>query len=447
MPPAATAPDPSRPLARRPTPGWLGRLGEMAIDPSDSEDMRLRKTMLLLIAGLMNVAAFAWLGIYWLMGIRMPSSLPLGYQVASAALLAYFLRTRNFDHYRLAQLSLFLFVPFAIQWSIGSFVSSSGVVLLALLAPISAMIVYGHREAIPWFVAYIVLTVMSGVFDFVLSDGRQEGIPMQTIAVFFVLNFTILSTIVFLLFQFFVKQKDEFQSQLAAQHELVRVEREKSENLLVSILPAHVAERLKNRQTTIADGFSDVTVMFADIVDFTRLSEQLTPGEIVAMLDVVFTRMDHLTAQYGLDKIKTIGDAYMVAGGLSDRRRAYVDAVAEMALDLQHLMHSDTQLARYQLALHVGIATGPATAGVIGTTRFVYDLWGDTVNLASRLTGEAPAGGIVIDENTRQRLEGRFEIAPPRMVQVKGKAELPAYALLGQSSGVTRDNARPSLAA
>ncbi|MCU0869647.1 MAG: adenylate/guanylate cyclase domain-containing protein [Burkholderiales bacterium] len=441
MPSAAPPDDLPRARRRRSTPGLLGRLGEMAIDPADTEDMQLRKTMLLLIAGLMNVAACAWLGIYWLMGIKLPTSLPLGYQVASAALLAYFLKTRNFDHYRLAQLSLFLFVPFAIQWSIGSFVSSSGVVLLALLAPISAMIVYGHREAIPWFVAYIVLTVMSGVFDFLLSEGAESGIPMQTVAVFFVLNFTILSTIVFLLFQFFVKQKDEFQAELAAQHDLVRIEREKSENLLVSILPVHVAERLKNRQTTIADGFSDVTVMFADIVDFTRLSERLSPGEVVAMLDVVFTQMDHLTARYGLDKIKTIGDAYMVAGGLSDRRRAYVDAVAEMALDLQHLMRTDAQLARYQLSLHVGIATGPATAGVIGTTRFVYDLWGDTVNIASRLTGEAPAGGIVIDQNTQQRLAGRFDIAPARMVQVKGKDALAAYALLGQG---TSTDAKPT---
>jgi class 3 adenylate cyclase len=312
--------------------GWLERLGSAAIDPSDSDELRLRKTLLLLASGLMNIAAFLWLAIYWLMGQKLPSSLPLGYQAASALLLVYYLKTKNFDHYRLAQLGLFLFVPFAIQWSIGSFVSSSGIVLLALLAPIGAMVVYGHRESIPWFAAYTILTVMSGVFDYLLADGQQDAVPMRTIAVFFVLNFGILSTVVFLVLRHFVKQKDIYQRELARQHELVRVEREKSEALLTSILPPHIAERLKNEQSNIADGFADVTVMFADIVSFTRLAEELTPSEVVSFLNDVFTRLDHLSTRYGLDKIKTIGDAYMVVGGLSHSRQFYVDAIADMAL-------------------------------------------------------------------------------------------------------------------
>jgi class 3 adenylate cyclase len=412
--------------------GWLERLGSAAIDPSDSDELRLRKTLLLLASGLMNIAAFLWLAIYWLMGQKLPSSLPLGYQAASALLLVYYLKTKNFDHYRLAQLGLFLFVPFAIQWSIGSFVSSSGIVLLALLAPIGAMVVYGHRESIPWFAAYTILTVMSGVFDYLLADGQQDAVPMRTIAVFFVLNFGILSTVVFLVLRHFVKQKDIYQRELARQHELVRVEREKSEALLTSILPPHIAERLKNEQSNIADGFADVTVMFADIVSFTRLAEELTPSEVVSFLNDVFTRLDHLSTRYGLDKIKTIGDAYMVVGGLSHSRQFYVDAIADMALELQEMARSDGTFSRYNLSFHIGIATGPAVAGVIGATRFSYDLWGDTVNVASRITSEAPGGCIVVDKTTYRRLGSRYDFAEPRNVVYKGKGELAVYRLIGR---------------
>ncbi len=140
---------------------------------------------------------------------------------------------------------------------------------------------------------------------------------MKTVAVFFVLNFTIISTMVYLLLRHFVQQRDRFESRLAEQHELVRVEREKSEKLLLSILPAHIADRLKHQPGNIADGYADVSVMFADVVNFTKLAEELTPNQVVSFLDEVFTRFDQLTNQHGLDKIKTIGDAYMVVGGLT----------------------------------------------------------------------------------------------------------------------------------
>ena len=411
---------------------WLERLAAAAIDPSDSDELRLRKTLLLLAAGLMNIAAVLWLAIYWAMGLKLPTSLPLGYQATSAALLLYYLKTKNFDHYRFAQLALFLFVPFAIQWTIGSFVSSSGIVLLALLAPVGAMVVYGHREALPWFAAYAVLTVMSGAFDYFLAEGDSAGMPMKTVAVFFVLNFTILSTIVFLLLRHFVKQKDRYQSELASQHALVRAERIKSEALIASMLPEHVAERLKNERATIADGYADVTVMFADIVNFTRLAEELTPAEVVAFLNDVFTRLDHLSARHQLDKIKTVGDAYMVVGGLASGRQTYVDSIADMAIDLTEMTRKDPGFRRYGMAFHIGIATGPAVAGVIGATRFSYDLWGDTVNVASRITAEASGGTILVDRTTFRRLGSRYEFGEPRNVVFKGKGELAVYQLVGR---------------
>ncbi|MEO8157756.1 MAG: adenylate/guanylate cyclase domain-containing protein [Betaproteobacteria bacterium] len=412
--------------------GLIARLGAAAIDETDSEVVRLRKTLLMFASGLMNMAAILWLLIYWWMGLKLPTSVPLGFQVISAAVLAVYLRTRNFDFFRVAQLSLFLFFPFVIQWSIGSFVSSSGIALLALLAPVGAMVCYGPRESIPWFIAYVVLTILSGVFDFFLAKGEESGIPMKTVAVFFVMNFTIISTMVYLLLRHFVQERDRFESRLAEQHDLVRVEREKSEKLLLSILPAHVAERLKHQPGTIADGFADVSVMFADVVNFTRLAEELTPNQVVSFLDEVFTRFDRLSDQHGLDKIKTIGDAYMVVGGLADNRLNYADHVADMALEMIELTRSDPQMRRLGVELHIGIATGPAIAGVIGATRFIYDLWGDTVNLASRLTSEAEPGCILVDKTTFRRLGHRYSCEAPKDIPIKGKGSTTTYRLSGK---------------
>jgi adenylate cyclase len=424
----------AQPLDGVPIPGrgWLNRLGEAAIDPSDSDELKLRKTLLMFASGLMNVAAIIWLAIYWSMGLRLPTSIPLGFQILSALVIAIYLRTRNFDFFRVAQLALFLFFPFVIQWSIGSFVSSSGIALLALLAPVGAMVCYGPRESIPWFIAYVVLTVLSGIFDFFLARGADYGIPMKTVAVFFVMNFTIISTMVYLLLRYFMQERNRFEKELAEQHELVRSEREKSERLLVSILPSHVAERLKLNPGTIADGFADVTVMFADVVDFTRLADELTPNQVVTFLDEVFTRFDQLTDKYGLDKIKTIGDAYMVVGGLTGSEGNYAENVADMALEMLDLTRSDPQLRRLGVQLHVGIATGPAVAGVIGSTRFIYDLWGDTVNVASRLTSEATAGNILLDRTTSKRLGQHYSIDAPKDIEIKGKGLMTVFRLSGK---------------
>jgi adenylate cyclase len=411
-------------------PGFISRLASAAIDLNDDEVMRLRKTTLMLASGLMNVAAIVWLAIYWSMGLKLPTTIPFGFQVLSTLVVYVFLRTQNFELFRIVQLALFLFFPFIVQWSIGSFVSSSGIALLALLAPIGAMVCYGPRESIPWFVAFLVLTGVSGVFDFYLASGDSYGIPMRTIAVFFVLNFTIVATVMWLLLRYFVQQRDSFQEQLSRQHELVQIERNKSDQLLKNLLPEHVAERLKRNPGTIADGFADVSVMVADVVGFTRLAEELAPKQVVSFLDSVFSRFDELTDKYALDKIKTVGDAYLVAGGLEGDHMDYVDRTANMALDMIEIARSDAGLRGHGLQLHVAIATGPVIAGVIGSKRFMYDVWGDTVNIAFRLTGEAANDTIVVDKTTYRRLGQRYRFEDEREVKVKGKDVMSIYRLV-----------------
>jgi len=336
---------------------------------------------------------------------------------------------------------LFLFAPFIMQWSIGNSITSSGVMLWALLAPVAAVVVSGWRESIPWFIAYMVMTALSGFFDYFLSTGLQTGIAMNTIGMFFALNFAAMSSLIYFLIRHFVLETEKIKGQLSEQHALLAEEQQKSESLLLNILPSHIAQRLKDKREQIADGCSDVTVMFADISNFTQLSELLSPEQVVHVLNTIFSWFDAMTEKYKLDKIKTIGDAYMVVGGLTrDDHHEHVSHIADMALDMEDFLALHPDLARYNIGIHVGIATGPVVAGVIGTKRFSYDLWGDTVNVASRLTNEAAQGEIVVDTNTYNRLRQYYKFSPPDRIVVKGKGEMTAYRLTGKDPAIRYKN-------
>lgn len=415
----------------------LGRLTKAlerrAFAQSDTEEEKLRKNVLIFACGCMNVGVVAWLALYWAMGLQFSTTVPLAYQLVSVLSLGVYLATGGFATFRATQLSLFLFVPFIMQWSIGSYITSSGVMLWALLAPIGAAFFQGWRQSIPWFVAYIVLTGVSGFFDYFLGVGKESGTPVKTIAVFFGLNFAAISTIVYLLVRYFVDENEKIKARLAREHQLLAEEQEKSERLLLNILPGPIAERLKQRQSPIADGLADVTVMFADIVNFTKLTEELAPKEMVALLNEVFSNFDHLAEKHGLEKIKTIGDAYMVAGGLGDGGNAdYVRAVADLALEIRELIAGHPTFRHQNIGLHIGIGTGPVVAGVMGTKRLTYDLWGDTVNVASRLTSEGVAGRIQVDKTTYNRLRSRYHFEGPHAIMVKGKGEMSVYRLIGK---------------
>lgn len=200
------------------------------------------------------------------------------------------------------------------------------------------------------------------------------------------------------------------------------------------MLPEAIAERLKQRQEgIIADGFSEVTVLFADIVDFTAHAERSPPEATVALLNDLFSRFDALTEARGLEKIKTIGDAYMVAGGLPDRRPDHAAAVAELALGMLELAAGCRLPDGRPVRLRIGVATGPVLAGVIGRRRFSYDLWGDTVNTASRMETTGVPGCIQVTERTRQLLGERFLFQQRGRIQVKGKGTMRTYFLSGRT--------------
>lgn len=423
----------------------LNELGSRVIEEADTEQDQLRRKLLIFASALMGFASMLWLAIYSAMGIKFSATVPFVYLVATACSLAVFLWTRNFDVFRVIQIGLFLFVPFVMQWSIGSYVSSSGVMLWALLAPVGAVLVYDARQSIPWFGAYIVLASVSGFFDYYLATELPKHINMQTIAVFFTLNFVAMSTIIYVLVNYFMLQREKLQAALDHEHLLLLKEQAQSERLLLNVLPASIAQRLKANPDTIADGFANVSVMFADIKDFTRLASDQPPIVIVESLNRVFSHFDGLAEKYGLEKIKTIGDAYMVAGGLLDRRSAqatvgafaHTHAMLSMALDMLDYMETLPPIGNTRLRLHIGLCTGPVVAGVIGIKKFIYDLWGDTVNLASRVTDKASEGCVLVDTNTREHMGSLYEFSAPITLDVRGKGEVTAYQLIRRRGGVT----------
>lgn len=398
----------------------------------DDQEDQLRRNLLIFASAFMTFVVMFWLAIYWMMGLRFSSNVPLAYQVISVASMLYYHKTRNFAVFRFVQLSLFLFAPFIMQWSIGNSITSSGVMLWALLAPIGAVVVADWRESIPWFIAYIVLTAVSGVFDFFLGVGQLSAIPLKTIGVFFALNFAAMSTIIYLLMRYFVLETKKMKSQLDQKHKLLLEEQEKSEQLLSNMLPDHIAQRLKNNPGLIADGYADVTVMFADIVNFTQLTERMSPEQMVGLLNTIFSWFDSFSGKYGIEKIKTIGDAYMVAGGLTRDNSDYTVNVADMALEIREFVAHHPDMVKHHIGIHVGIATGPVVAGVMGTKRIIYDLWGDTVNMASRLTDEAAGGHIQVDTTTYRRLRHQYQFEPSSISHLKGMGDIATYRLMGK---------------
>lgn len=418
---------------------FLSSMRNAGIAAGDPEELQLKKSLLMLATGLVCVLSMLWLFIYWQLGPQFSTTIPFVFQLLLAGNMALYLKTCNFDFFRHTQLALFLFMPFVAQWSIGNFITASGVSLWGLLAPIGAILFCGVRESIAWFAAYIFMTMLSGFFDYYLADAMLKpanlAVPIRTSVFFFVLNFIAVSSIVYLLLRFSTLEKEKAARRLDEAHRLLQIEQERSEKLLLNILPGPIAERLKNSSQTIADGFSDVTVMFADIVNFTRVAEGLTPQQVFAMLNRIFSSFDELAEKYGIEKIKTIGDAYMVAGGLNTAQASYSEAIADMAIDMRDLLHRDFNVNQLHLEVRIGIGTGPVVAGVVGKKKFIYDVWGDTVNIASRITSEGIPGMIQVDETTYRRLQEHYEFEAPQTLYLKGKGNMPVYRLIARKAG------------
>jgi adenylate cyclase len=414
----------------------IARLALIGADPRDDEERRFRKALLVIIAVLILPIAFVWGTLYLALGTPAGVIAYLYFAVSAIAILV-FARTLDAEAFLVTELVAILLAPTVSMAFVGGFVASGGVGLWGIMAPLGALVFRGWRSGLRWFVAFLAVFLLSGIVG--EAFGGLSELPGWFQSAMIALNVSVGGAVVFILLALFAKQREEALGAL-------RIEQAKAESLLLNILPSSIADKLKVETQTIADQFSSASILFADVVDFTPLSERLPPADVVGILDHLFSHFDMLAERYGLEKIKTIGDCYMVAAGVPTPRPDHARALALMALDMLDAMRSSDDVGHLGLELRVGINSGPVVAGVIGRKRFLYDLWGDAVNTASRMESHGTPGRIQITRATYELLIDEFEFEPRGTVMVKGKGEMEAWYLVGRKQAaapaVEREPAR-----
>jgi adenylate cyclase len=408
--------------------GWIdtvvARLARIGADPRDDADLRQKKSLLVLIAALILPVSGVWGALYVGFG-SWAGITAFIYFAVSLGSLVVFARTGRFRLFLVTQLVDILLSPTAGQMFVGGFLPSGGVALWAILAPLGALVFLEVRRAIRWFVAFVLIVLLTGVAGelFFLDAGFPPWFPSTMLA----LNIVGAGAISFTLLASFAKQRNEA---LAA----LRVEQERSELLLVNILPRSIADRLKSAHQTIADHFDAASIVFADVVNFTPFAQRLSPAEVVGILDDLFSHFDTLVERHGLEKIKTIGDAYMAAAGVPDPSPRHARMAARLALEMREAIATSAVGGGSGLELRIGINSGPLIAGVIGSKRFLYDLWGDAVNTASRMESQGMPGEIQITRATYELLKDEFVCRRRGTIEVKGKGQMETWYLVGPRS-------------
>ena len=394
---------------------WMERtlpiVARIGSDPADDDDIRLQKSLLVICALLFMVAGWAWGVMYYFFQEPLAGSIPFSYGIFSLLSILYFARTRRYAFFCFSQLLLILLLPFLLMVTLGGFINGSAVILWALICPLGALLFDHRRRALRWFLAFVGLVVLSG---FLQPYVRLTNHLSQTVVIFFfVINLLGVSSLVFLMVSYFVGQKNLFQ--------------QKSETLLLNILPKEIAAILKNESRTIADHYDEASVLFADMVGFTPLSAQLPPVEMVELLNEVFSYFDSLVDKYNVEKIRTIGDSYMVASGVPRGRPDHAQALVRMGLEMRDYIATHTFGHNQQVNFRIGINSGSMIAGVIGRRKFVYDVWGDAVNIASRMESHGLGGAVQITQTTHELIKDEFVCEPRGKVNVKGKGEMDVW--------------------
>ena len=402
------------------TAALIERALSIGADPRDTADLRFRKRLLVGVALTILPVGFLWGCLYWAVGERAVALTPWAYVAGSAISLAVFARTRRFAFVRTAQFLLILLGPAAGTIMLGGLDESSSVILWSLFAPLGAVAFDRPSRAWPWFAAFVAVLLVSLVLAEVVRPNGAD-LPDAFVLTFDILNILVVSLVAMILLVTFARGRETAQARVEA--------------LLLNVLPAEVAERLQSEPNSIADDFDDASILFADVVDFTPLSSRLHAREVVGLLDRLFTSFDELVDRYGVEKIKTIGDCYMVAAGVPSRRPDHAHALAGLALEMRECARSCLPEVEHDLRLRIGISSGPVVAGVIGRRRFLYDLWGDTVNMASRMESHGSPDAIQITRSTWELVRDDFVAEPLGLVDVKGKGAVETWRLVGSRGG------------
>ncbi|MDP6512870.1 MAG: adenylate/guanylate cyclase domain-containing protein [SAR202 cluster bacterium] len=404
----------------------LGRVEQSAERLSrshaDPQELRLQKNILMAAAVMMSMGGIVWGVICAVFSEPWASLIPFSYTSITLVNIIAFRLFNWFGIFRFIQILISLMLPFALMAALGGFLNSGAVVFWSLVAPLGAVLVTDRRGAIYWFLAFVGVVIIGGIME---PFGREgNDLPYAVITIFFVMNVLAPASLAIIVLQYFVRQKDTAMS-------LLQQEQEKSERLLLNVLPAGIAEILKDdtQTSTIADNFEAVSVLFADVVGSTPLTVELTPKSMVELLNDVFSHFDTLVEKYGLEKIRTIGDNYMVASGVPEPREDHAIALAGMAVEMNEYLHHRPSTSHTHLEFRIGMNSGPVVGGVIGNTKFHYDIWGDAVNTASRMESHGLPGKIQITKETYELLRDDFICAERGLVDVKGKGMMETWFL------------------
>lgn len=396
-------------------------MAHIGVDPNDSDELRLQKSSLTLGAFMFILAGALWGILYFLFGQPIAGAIPFSYAVVSFFSVIFFHYTRRYESLLFSQLLLILFLPFLLMIALGGFVNSSGVILWSVICPLGALIFEKPGRATRWLVAYLALLIISGFLEFHPLVNAPLSPTLR--AIFFVMNIGAVSAIAVVLLAYFVSQKNQL-------FMLLQNEQAKSENLLLNILPKEIAAILKNENRTIANHYTEASVLFADMVGFTPLSAQIPPVEMVELLNEAFSFFDSLLDKYNVEKIRTIGDSYMVASGVPRQRPDHAQALVRMALEMRDYVAEHEFCNGHHVSFRIGINSGSMIAGVIGRRKFVYDVWGDAVNIASRMESHGLGGAVQITQTTYELIKDEFVCEPRGTVNVKGKGEMEVWLVL-----------------
>ncbi len=393
---------------------------QFASESGDTEEIRSEKIAIFLVAVSCSLAGILWAAMYGVIfGWTLATVLPFAFTiiVGSALVISHVLKNHLIVIY--VQILSIMMITAVIQWLIGGLFDSGGLLAWAAIGPLVALMFFSPKRSIPWFLLYIVILGITVAFDDYFADRALE-ISDNTRTLFFAMNLGGPSLVIFIFAGYFVRSA-------------IR-ERSKANRLLLNVLPAEIAETLKESDDTIARHYDSVSVLFADVVGSTPLFADLEPTEVVDWLNEVFSEFDDLVDRHGLEKLRTMGDGYMVGSGVpatrDDHPHALIDCCLDMIRALEVLPARDGQRMNFRF----GINSGPVVAGVIGKSKFHYDLWGDAVNVASRMESYGEAGRIHISQSTYDLVQDDFDCVPVGTTSIKGKGDMETWFVVGRKA-------------
>jgi len=389
------------------------RLISIADEPTDDDDLRLRKRV--------GVATGYVIGIGGLLLPVMAQGLALSWVVAltmspvSAINLGVLARTKRFDRYVVVLILAVTLFPALVDLALGGMEGSSGGFVFSFIGPMFAILALGPRRATAWLILYLLVLLALILLDPIVSRAIAPQ-PYGLRLVFYASNFSAPLVIVFFLLRYTEIRRREAQAL--------------ADELLTNAIPISIAARLK-RGERIAEAYPNTTVLFADLVGFTPWAGRTDPGRVVSFLDDLFSRFDELAAACGVEKIKTIGDSYMAVAGAPEARADHAEAAVALARGMLGILAEARDPAGLALEMRIGLASGSVVGGVIGQKRILFDLWGDTVNLASRMESSGVPGRIQVASSTWDLLHESPAVSfeARELIEIKGLGRMTTYLL------------------